>query len=545
MGFNTDILSATTISGGTFYGDGSNLTGVGSNLSKTLFVDPNGNDTTAVKGDLNKPYANLYAARNAATSGDTIYVLPGTWTYDNRNSAGNPFNGQIDNLVNLWKNGIYYYFSPGSKIVFFNQTITGEGMYLFKNIGVNTTCVVSGSLEFSGSSIGSAGGNGQVQYFVPNSDDNAFNFYSETKSIITTTAPISNRNGTTTGQTANVIIYSDELYCTHLADGVGQVGSGWAMDCRSVPPTNYFYKVRRAISFAYGVLRCRSVSIGSNVFVDVDEASNEGDPAGFYAIEFTSCASPSMVLNFKKLSYRTGLWAISSNASTMNATLNANLFESNTSVRAFPTSVINSGTLTFNGTVNINNNNRTLFENNGSFNLNLNCDINATIANYTNTLIRHLNIGTTNFKGNIGGNFQGQVAVCRNGRLNISDSTITSNLTGGVVLSNDVTNSTGSTSITNTKIIFSGTSALFNGQHSNYYISNSSIRNSGSGNLFINTTNAGTLQIHNSTLQSVAGSTVDITGAAPLTISNSTSNTSVSAVTLNGSPTVLTQLVIL
>jgi hypothetical protein len=28
MGFNTDIISATTISGGTIYGDGSNLTGV-------------------------------------------------------------------------------------------------------------------------------------------------------------------------------------------------------------------------------------------------------------------------------------------------------------------------------------------------------------------------------------------------------------------------------------------------------------------------------------------------------------------------------------
>lgn len=28
MGFNTDVLSASTISGGTFYGDGSNLTGI-------------------------------------------------------------------------------------------------------------------------------------------------------------------------------------------------------------------------------------------------------------------------------------------------------------------------------------------------------------------------------------------------------------------------------------------------------------------------------------------------------------------------------------
>lgn len=545
MGFISDSISGTTISGGTFYGDGSNLTGVGSNLSKTLFVDPNGNDATAVKGNMNKPYLNLYAAKSAATSGDTIYVFPGTWTYDNRNSVGNPFNGQIDNLVNLWKDGVSYFFSPRSKVVFFNQTITGESMYLFKPLGVNTTCIVNGSLEFSGASVGTSAANGLVQYFVPNSDDNAFNFFSETKSIITTTNPIGARGGTTTGLTANVIIYSDELYCTHLADGIGNAGSGNAMECRSIPITNYFYKVRRAISFAYTVLRCRGLLSGSNVFIDVDEGSNEGDPSGFYALELTSCSTPNIVMNFKKFSYRTALWSLQSNTSSMNAILNANVFESNTSVRTFPTFVTGAGTFTFNGTVNINNNNRTLFENNGSVVLNLNCDITPTIASYTNTLIRHLSTGVTNFKGNIGGNFQGQVAVCRNGRLNISNSTITSNLTGGVVLTNDVTNATGATSITNSKIIFSGDSTLFNGQHSNIYVSNSNIRNSGSGNLFVNTTGAGTLQIHNSTLQSVNGTTINITGAAPLTISNSASNTSISAVTLNGVATVLPQLVIL
>ena len=104
---------------------------VATDLGNILFVSTNGDDSTAVKGDLHKPWENIYAAKSASTSGDTIYVLPGSWVYDNRNTTGNQLNGQIETKVNLWKNGITYYFSPGSKIIFYNQTSTGQIMYLF------------------------------------------------------------------------------------------------------------------------------------------------------------------------------------------------------------------------------------------------------------------------------------------------------------------------------------------------------------------------------------------------------------------------------
>jgi hypothetical protein len=40
----------------------------------------------------------------------------------------------------------------------------------------------------------------------------------------------------------------------------------------------------------------------------------------------------------------------------------------------------------------------------------------------------------------------------------------------------------------------------------------------------------------------VSGSTINITGSAPLTISNTTSNTNITASTINGLVTVLTEL---
>ena len=69
-----------------------------SDLGAILFVATTGDDATGTKGDINKPYRNLYAAKSASTSGDTVYVFPGTWEYDNRTSAGSPYNGQIETL---------------------------------------------------------------------------------------------------------------------------------------------------------------------------------------------------------------------------------------------------------------------------------------------------------------------------------------------------------------------------------------------------------------------------------------------------------------
>ncbi len=123
----------------------------------------------------------------------------------------------------------------------------------------------------------------------------------------------------------------------------------------------------------------------------------------------------------------------------------------------------------------------------------------------------------------------------------INNSNIFPSVTGGTFIYND-TSSTGTTVISNSSVFFNTTSNLINGQYLKNYFFNSKIKNLSSGNLFVNTTSTGSLQIHNSTLQSVSGSTINITGSAPLTISNSTSNTNISSPTLNGSVTILTEL---
>lgn len=63
--------------------DGSNLTSVGASsvlTGNTLWVDKvNGNDGTAVRGRLDKPYLTISAAITAASSGDVVLVLAGTY----------------------------------------------------------------------------------------------------------------------------------------------------------------------------------------------------------------------------------------------------------------------------------------------------------------------------------------------------------------------------------------------------------------------------------------------------------------------------------
>jgi hypothetical protein len=106
--FSAGTVTFTNNTGGTF-----NVTGftTAPNLSKILFVDPNGNDSTGTKGNMNLPYLTLEAAKSASTTGDTIYVFPGTYTVTTTATEG------------LAKDGIAYYFSPDTII---NKATTGD-----------------------------------------------------------------------------------------------------------------------------------------------------------------------------------------------------------------------------------------------------------------------------------------------------------------------------------------------------------------------------------------------------------------------------------
>jgi hypothetical protein len=94
MGFNTDIISATTISGTTFYGDGSNLTGVsgggetftgGTYSAGTLTLTNNTGGTIDVSGfytGLTEPFPGSFSLigssflTNSANNGSVRYISP-------------------------------------------------------------------------------------------------------------------------------------------------------------------------------------------------------------------------------------------------------------------------------------------------------------------------------------------------------------------------------------------------------------------------------------------------------------------------------------
>jgi len=64
----------------------------GGGPSNALYVDQNGNDGTAVRGNANRPWATIQAAISAAQDGDQVRIGPGTWTLD-QNTVLQPNSG--------------------------------------------------------------------------------------------------------------------------------------------------------------------------------------------------------------------------------------------------------------------------------------------------------------------------------------------------------------------------------------------------------------------------------------------------------------------
>jgi len=89
---------------GSFEGYGGDLTGISfsTDLTQSIFVTQNGNDSTAVIGNLLRPFATLESASLAATTGSTIFVYPGLYT--------------VEANFNLAKPGVDYYFHPNTTV---------------------------------------------------------------------------------------------------------------------------------------------------------------------------------------------------------------------------------------------------------------------------------------------------------------------------------------------------------------------------------------------------------------------------------------------
>lgn len=158
-----------------------------------IFVSPLGNDDN--DGSFDKPVSSLHIARDLAQSGQTVYVLPGEWLFDNTVANGSPYNGVANELVNLWKNGVTYYFSPGAKVKMLNSRSQSQ-LILFKPSGDGyEECNVVGHLDFYGEQVaGGSGGNGTTFFFDAEEIDGAtssgYTFNAEVDKLISTMPPM-------------------------------------------------------------------------------------------------------------------------------------------------------------------------------------------------------------------------------------------------------------------------------------------------------------------------------------------------------------------
>lgn len=102
----------------------------GLSFTNTVHVSANGNDTTGTRNNLAKPFLTLEAAVAAASSGDTIYVYPGSYTVTTTTTNG------------LAKSGVNWFFFPGAIV-----TKISNG-WMFSLSGLASTCNVYGKGTF-------------------------------------------------------------------------------------------------------------------------------------------------------------------------------------------------------------------------------------------------------------------------------------------------------------------------------------------------------------------------------------------------------------
>lgn len=131
-----------------------------------------GSDTNSGLSELS-PVQTILKGRDLAGYGDTVVVMPGTYSYDNRYSAGYPYGagGTVAVNLNLWKDGVTYHFMSGAKIYAYNSTNSypgggGTDLVFFRpNLSAYSVCSVTGYLEFYASSEGSDSNYGDVVFF--------------------------------------------------------------------------------------------------------------------------------------------------------------------------------------------------------------------------------------------------------------------------------------------------------------------------------------------------------------------------------------------
>jgi hypothetical protein len=509
-------------------------------IIKTIFVSPNGLDTN--QGTLQSPLRTLKAAKDRSVSGDLVYVLPGTFNFDNRSLA---FNTSVDTNINLWKTGVSYYFSPGTIINFYNITVTGVDLYLFRPTGgVYDTCNVYGSLEFNYYSQGADSSNGAGFFFKGDEIGTklGYTFNATVKSLTSySTQIISLERSTIDGAALKsyVTITAESLT---LAYTTGQSGAGTAILIRDISVLESNFNIKNFVSNNQGLYVRNSSSLSTvNANVDMMRCTNElvnidsdlsgshsyNIKQGFYsnasnligaAVGITGSAATKVAVtgNFYDALGTSNRLVFGSNASgIVNLNISANTITNTTSGtgRNIVTTNNANSTITYTGTINY-----------------LGAGI-TTAALATATLGTIIMTGTV-----ITGNMGGAMTATTSGSVTFEACRFTSAVTGSCISTTSFT--VGTCIISNCLITASHATAL--GAVGNFTIVNSAIKNAGAGVGFLNAGATGYLQLLGSTLVTTGGAlAVNHTSTAAVTTANSNSNSTITATTLNGTITTL------
>jgi hypothetical protein len=519
-----------------------------------IYVSPSGSDSNDGLSSA-KPLQTLYAAKTLAVSGSVIIVGAGIYEFDNRDSNGNYWNTRV-NEVNLWKNGVIYYFCIGAKIILRNQSVTGVNLALFNpDATINETCFVDGYLEYEQYGYGADTTDGRNNYFkYIDANGGGCNFYTNTKKLTSWHCQLYEVEPITL-PVVNIFESSEEHYWQFINSGNVGVGAAYIFNGRiSNTSINYRSNVTRRIFPANSV--CSFYIRGS---LETSKFRLIGDyiysPVTLFRGRTLTCSD--IIIDIKEIDYS---WAytpfnllgiVSSElggAFTLNLIGNLNDISNNSlTTGIFHLSSGANHRINFKGNINTKTTSGTgrfIVSNTtaGSV-VNIDGDINFLgSSNTTNIVFQSQGTGTiVNFKGNVTGNFSFLAHPRSGGVVNINNSRIESIANGARVYTNTTTTlSTMRISNSDIRMLNTG-SALTDGRYLNVRINNSNIVNTGTTDALYNSTTLGSLQILNSSVYTNSGSAINYTSS--IIASNTVINTAYSG-SLTGSLTQLSGMVI-
>ena len=538
------------------------LSNSGTDLGRVIYISASGSDSTAVVGDITKPFLTTYAAKGAAISGDTIHVFPQTFTYNNSDALGNQWNNRQDEM-NLWKMGVTWYFEPNCKFLIINQTITGQDLYLIKPVGGTSSdnCTILGYLEAELSSIGSNSTNGQSHFFygTPIGTDYGYTFYCEAKSIVSTTQQAIDirRSVVLSPGISTKIVINCDIYNYNYTAGQSGVNSIIYVS-GSDADLDISFTFRESINTNSSYLIViRNTTSRTIINIKGDKLSNSTKRI----FSFSNVQSTIMNVNVKEMYYGTGVLggfpSVLSDDSGCTYTLNltGNLIEyqanSVSSQILFAMAGTTGSTCNYVGDIytnQISGSGRTIVytqANNNIINITGNINYMGT-ATTTSTAFISSGGGSSsiNFSGKIRGNFGCILTKPYNGTINIENSNIKSIVptTTSSIMDNQGYSVEGNVNIRNSYIQMSSGSNFSNGSYIKALINNSIIVNGGTGSGLSNTTAYGTLQLLNSTIISGTNSINYTNSLSPVITSNSQVNNDYNITTLYGNIDTLTNI---